>query len=74
MHFREAGSAGRGGDGSVEGLRGAEEALVVCSVGALGGGVVDVVEEGVESCFGGVDDGAAGCGWEGGHGGDWALV
>jgi hypothetical protein len=35
---------------------------------------VDVVEEGVESCFGGVDDGAAGGVWKGGHGGDWALV
>lgn len=77
-HAVAVGEVGRGGDGGVEVAGGVEEAFEVGCDGAFGGGVVDVVEEAVESRFGGVE-----VGWElrvvvvhagqGGHGRDGGV-
>lgn len=74
-HAVAVGEVGRGGHRGVEGAGGVEEALEVGCDGAFGGGVVHVVEEAVEGCFGWVEvcgeGGVGGCFvGQGGHGGD----
>jgi len=80
-HAVAVGQVRRSGDGGVEGAGSVEETLEVCCYGAFGGGVVDVVEEAVEGCFGGVEvgrdgdvGGLAGQDWHRRDGGVWGGI